>query len=147
MSKMICGIDPGLCAGYAVLKDGRLFKCGLLDEDSWEALEKLPIEFLYIERPVIYPKSKVRPRDLITLALNAGECVGRLGVKRLYVEPHDWKRSIDPDVCVKRIIKLLNDDEWAVCAKAMEEILESKQHNMIDAIGIALYGTGRKVFV
>lgn len=146
-SKYICGFDPGLCAGYAVLKDGRLFKCGLLDEESWEQLEKLPIEFAYCERPVVYRNGKARPKDLITLALNAGELIGRLGVPRLYVEPHDWKRSIDPDVCIQRIVKLLNDEEWAVCSKALEDILESKQHNVMDAVGIALYGVGRKVFV
>lgn len=142
------GIDPGICAGFAVLQDGKLKQCGILDEDTWPKLEKLDLSMLYIERPVIYPgpRQKARPNDIITLALRAGETVGRLGVKHLYVTPQDWKRNLSKEVCHQRLITLMTNPEWEIARKELAEIADSKQHNLLDAIGIAFYGSGRKVF-
>lgn len=151
---MIVGaIDPGDKAGIAVF-DGT-WQVGLIRENhvtkEWrERLAK--VDVLYIERPKIYPKGKqkARPADIITLAIRAGELGGMYKLlnekgRLEYVEPQTWKKQLDKDMTKSRILTRLSEQE----SRQMGDIYklpEGYQNNVWDAVGLAMFATGRKLW-
>lgn len=143
---MLLAIDPGSDSGWAIFFHGMLVACGLGSEPK-----PLPeaLELLVVERPVIYPKGKTRnPNDEITLALNAGEWIGRFGARakeKRYLEPRTWKGTIDGDVCNARVFGKLDAGEQLAFEDAVraQRIPIKKRHNVLDAIGIGLFVSGR----
>jgi hypothetical protein len=142
---MLIAIDPGADAGWAVFDERlRLVSCGLGAPHT----EGLAVRKAIIEKPMIYPggKQKARPADIITLAVRAGESGGLLrsaGVDVQYVEPFRWKGSVPKDVCHARIWGKLTDVERGIVDSAGKGIAPSKRHNILDAVGIGLFGVGR----
>jgi hypothetical protein len=113
-----------------------LLACGLR-KLSWP-LPVTPTR-LVVEQPHL-GQSRATKKDLRVLALRAGEVAGRLG-ERLglevveYVEPNWWKRgSVEKEVMNERVRQRLS---------ASESVLAGKNHNVLDAIGIALFCVGR----
>lgn len=98
---------------------------------------------------MIYPggRQEVPPNDLITLAVRAGEVGGAfraLGAVVDYVLPRTWKNGpIPKDVMHKRILRRLDDAERALIDVAGRGMAPSKRHNMLDAVGIGLWGLRR----
>ncbi len=143
---MLLAIDPGADAGWAVFDDhGILFACGLGAPTGYSRFDRV-----VLERPMIYPapRQRARPRDVITLALRAGEAAGlyarRDGIEPEYFEPDVWKGgSISKATHHPRIWRRLSGLEQWVVSKDTRGILKSKQHNMLDAIGIGLFALGR----
>lgn len=149
---MLLAIDPGADSGWAVYntRGSVLEACGLAG--AARTRTKLPLEGVtrvLIERPMIYPggRQEARPRDVITLALRAGERGGAVraatGVEPEYVEPRPWKGTIAKDTCHARIWARLSPDERAIVDKACVNIAPGLRHNVLDAVGIGLYGVGR----
>lgn len=143
---MLLAIDPGADSGWARFgDDGALVACGLNDGAMDAGITRI-----YIERPMIYPggRQQARPRDIITLALRAGDWAGWLrgfvGVQAEYVEPAEWKGQVRKDIHHARIWARLSPAEQAIAADAAKGIAPSKRHNMLDAIGIGLHAIGRK---
>lgn len=97
-----------------------------------------------IERPIIKPygRQTERPKDIITLALRAGEAAGRLmiyGTKIDYVEPHVWKGGpIKKTISHARIRRKLSSAENLIADRY------ALKHDAMDAIGIGLFAVGRK---
>lgn len=143
---MLLAIDPGADMGWSLFGTGprstnELRACGLnqfpIITDPFSVL---------IERPRIYPKQKARPNDIITLALRAGECGGRFnscGAVVDYVEPHAWKGNVPKAVHHRRVLGALAPQERAILDGALVGIAKSKQHNVLDAVGLGLFGVGR----
>jgi len=137
-------IDPGRDTGWAVLReDGILSSCGLGDP---------PLAFnghrVLVERPQIYRgrASKADPNDLITLAIQVGRYKERFMSRGCSVEeiiPHTWKGTVDPDVLCNRIVSSLTDDERCVLDSALLSVAKSKQHNVIDAVGLGKWSVHR----
>lgn len=139
-------IDPGADMGWALFDGDALRSSGVGAPDG--AVSR--VDRVVLERPMIYPprRQKARPRDVITLALRAGEAAGlyarRYGVEPEYFEPDVWKGgSIDKDVHHPRVWAALTDAEKRIVSMAAERIPQRKQHNMLDAIGIGLFALGR----
>jgi hypothetical protein len=146
---MLLAIDPGADMGWARFDHGRLVGCGVggdldgLDRCLWRPTR------VVLERPMIYPhgRQKARPRDVITLALRAGERAGlyglRYNVEPEYFEPDEWKGgSISKEAHHPRVWKRLADEEKRVASLAGQLVPEKKHHNMLDAIGIGLFALG-----
>lgn len=142
---MILTIDPGAVTGWALWSADALAACGLSTPPAAGRYDHANgIADVYIERPVIYPRSKARPNDIITLAVNAGEWGGRYHYATVhYVEPRTWKGTIDKAVHHPRIRAALTDREAAVLAAAEAGVAKSKRHNLLDAVGIGLWALGR----
>lgn len=150
---MILAIDPGLATGWALLDaDGKLLDAGLGDPISRRGVRVI------IEKPQIYRgrASKGDPNDLITLAIQVGRYTERFlahGCEVEHVLPHDWKGSIVPDVCLRRIYASLSqlerntaDPVLAPLARkplSEETLEEGKRHNVLDAIGIGKWSVKR----
>jgi hypothetical protein len=140
---IIC-VDPGKKAGWAAFEGQKLKLCCLWAYEPLEIHTWSRATHFLVERPVIYPRSKARPRDIITLALLAGRAAAVLGWERVvWVEPRKWKGTIDPDAMTIRIIKALTDEERAIYFAAADKVAESYRHNIADAIGIGLWKLGR----
>lgn len=143
---MLLAIDPGADSGWAIFFQGVLVSCGLGDDPK-----PLPdrLELLVVERPVIYPGGRTRnPNDQITLALSAGEWLGRFRARSREVqliEPRAWKGTIDGDVCNARVFGRLDAGEQMVVDDAIraQKVPARKRHNVLDAVGIGLFVSRR----
>lgn len=148
----VLAIDPGRDTGWALLDaEGGLVRCGL----------GMPPEFVgrvLVERPQVYQgrASKGDPNDLITLAIQVGrytERYERTGCVVEHVLPHDWKGSLRPDVCLRRIYDSLPMPERALLDDVIRPLArkplsadaldEGKRHNVVDAVGIAKWSLKR----
>ncbi len=143
---MLLAIDPGTHTGWAVFGgDRRLKACGVGDPRSshWTDLAKEVV----VEKPRIYPSGRTsNPNDVLTLAVKAGEWAGRFDriAKVRYVEPSEWKGgSVRKDIQNARDRAKLTPGERAIVDATGQEMSDSTRHNMLDAIGIGLFGVGR----
>ena len=133
-------IDPGKDLGWATWDGtGRMLACGL-GEVRW-----VGIGLALIERPQVYraAQSKGDPNDLITLAIQVGELTRELkngGAKVEHVLPREWKGTIDPDVMSRRIVRDVPIADVATVTAGLRNVPTKKQHNVIDAIGLGLWG-------
>ncbi len=142
---MLLAIDPGADTGWARFDVAtcRLEGCGL------GAAAPGPTSRVIVERPMIYPggRQKARPADVIKLATRAGEAAGlyarTAGIEPEYVEPHAWKGSVDKNISHARIWAKLTPAEQAIVSDAARGVAPSKRHNILDAVGIGLWGIGR----
>lgn len=133
---MLLSIDPGLATGWALWSPA-LAGCGLGDPPS----EFSPSD-VWIEAPVIYPRSKARPADITKLSREAGEWAGRyhsVGAQAHYVRPSEWKGQLPKDVCHARVWAVLDAKEQDIVRKALKGMAPSKRHNVLDAVGIGLW--------
>lgn len=143
---MLLAIDPGADSGWAIFFKGMLIACGLGSDPN-----PLPEKFdvLVIEYPMIYPHGRTaNPNDILKVAFNAGEwfgCYGKRAGEFKLVKPREWKGTINADICNARTWAKLDDGEKNVVDDAVREqrIAARKRHNVIDAIGLGLFASGR----
>jgi hypothetical protein len=142
---MLLSIDPGADTGWALFEEtGRLSDCGLGEPSAY--MHMLRVWDLIIEQPIVYPRAKSRPNDLITLALCAGELKGRLhreGRRAEYVKPFEWKGQVPKKKHQPRIWAVLDEREHALLLRETGKVLEGEGHNIVDAVGIGLWRLGR----
>lgn len=96
-------------------------------------------ETIIIERPRIYTKMKVDPADILNLFEVGATLQGMHGRPVEWIEPHQWKGSVDADVMTERIRSRLTQEELG----GIESCPASLMHNIIDAVGIGLWVLGR----
>lgn len=150
----ILAFDPGALTGWALFelrtgakpRDAILVACGLKSPQAPMPAPQQAIEKVYSERPKYYPHSKVPARDLITLAIRAGECMGPYllaGADVHYYEPWEWKGSIDKKIHHPRLWGALSPNEQELVGMSLKGIAPSKRNNVMDGIGIGLFALGR----
>jgi hypothetical protein len=130
----LCAIDPGACTGWAAF-DGVLVACGTGNPPVDRATR------VVIELPQVYPRQKVPPNDLITLAFLAGRYAGASVNEGFTVLPHQWKGNLPKDVCAAWVRARLSPAERAIVD--MCNVPDKQKHNVVDAIGIGLFALGR----
>lgn len=137
---MLLAIDSGANLGWALfLPSGQLHSCGLRTLPA----ELPPLKRVIIERPHA-GRTRARARDILTLAIRAGEAGGVLryltGVEPEYIEPQRWKGQLPKKRC--------NDIVESKLTAAEKRILndikpKGQKHNVLDAIGIGLFSVSR----
>jgi hypothetical protein len=145
MLEKLISIDPGTeQAGFARFVAGELVQAELIREKgstkeqrAWRVAAQLgalcpPGEALVIEHPQIYVRSPGDPDDLLALALVVGGVLTLHGGGEL-VRPRTWKGQVPKKIMVNRILKHLNEEERALCAKIKDN------HNVLDAVGVGLW--------
>lgn len=142
-------IDPGLQTGWAIWNVSGLVACGLGDprlharhvvHSSNRSADT--IGDVWVESPVIYPRSKARPADIMKLAREAGRWIGiysTLGVEAHLVEPAQWKGQVPKDIHHARVWAALTSAEQALVSVSVKVIAPSKRHNVLDAVGLGLW--------
>lgn len=137
---LLLAIDPGIDTGWAVFRDGELEGCGLGE------LPRGTFDEAMIECPQSYPKTRENANDLITLAFMAGRLLEKVDARvKGRCHPREWKGQQSKTLNHDRIRKSLSSAEFVVLAGSMYNITVSKQHNVIDAVGIGLWAVGRGV--
>ena len=147
----LLAVDPGANQGWAYFASVRrtlasdpvwtLRDCGL---GAIPATLYVPIAV--IEQPMIYPGGHERPNDLITLAISAGRTAGVLQTRHSACEvrwilPRAWKGTIAKEICTARIEARLAPEETAIVLRT--GLPRSKVHDVLDAVGLGLFATGR----
>jgi len=96
------------------------------------------------ERPVVYPKSKAPPMDILALygAVTAmATVVDMRFVRAEFVEPRKWKGNVPKAVFGKRIESRLTPKEQKLAQ--LDRFPKTQRHDVVDAIGIGLWWLGR----
>lgn len=147
----ICAFDPGLITGFAMIGPNDFICADILTpaNESFIFNQVANSAVCYIERPMFRPGKERNPQDLLTLSCKSGEFFGRVKAtgkcQPSYLFPHDWKRSLNKTMTADRISEMLSEKEKKMLANVWK-LPESRRHNALDALGIALWGVGRKVF-
>lgn len=141
----LVAVDPGIDAGVALFLDGVLSRVELVIEAtsrrwSWPGPFGLPV---ICEVPQKYRGSPVDMQDLISLSFMAGYITSALqpeSIRTIFVR--EWKGQRPKYVDNQYTRKLLNDQERQILDAA--EVPKSKEHNVLDAIGIGLWALERR---
>jgi hypothetical protein len=153
---MILAIDSGANLGWARFDPQKkeMEACGLGAKPIQRLFEPQPSDYpdrlytrnitrIVIERPHT-GRSRARARDIITLAVRAGEVGGvlryLLKVEPEYIEPVRWKGSMEKKICNRAVEAKLLPQEIQILNKCGNK---STRHNILDAIGIGLFCVGR----
>lgn len=162
MEKVIIGIDPGLNgSGVALMVQSKVVASmyaqsgtalGPAERADVQAQHvsawlgsKLPTLrtcklHVFVEQPHTYKRqAKADVEDLILHAgILGGTLASRMQAELSYIRPFVWKGTTPGDVFTQRILSKLSEDE-----KEHVTQVGAKTHNVIDAIGIALWVSGR----
>ena len=156
------GIDPGVLAlGYGIAWGRRLGAAGICTHigrlDVRAAGHALQIRDVIAAaaarggpwQPTIFLESMTAARDRATTAqdLIDVQTVGcltaaALGYVRL-LPPSEWKGSTPKVVHHERMIEALDAGERAILAEALRACPKRHHKEVLDAVGILLYGLGR----
>lgn len=150
----LLAIDPGGCAGWALYETtplrseqhkATLKACGIWEKEYSDYSKDRPRpDRVIVEVPQIWPNTPNK-QDIITLAYRLGRYVQWIGCDDITeVYPVTWKGDLSKAVHQPRIWDKLRPDEQEVLRAAGKGMAPSKRHNMIDAVGLGLYGVGRK---
>jgi hypothetical protein len=151
---MLLAIDPGADTGWAVYDScRRLTACGLYDGDRNITLPSVePGARVLIECPRLRPRGEKNPNSILLVARKAGEWAGRFHHHAVeYLLPNDWKGTTDKKIDHPRTWARLDDKERAIVdayfrsAHGRQGLAPSRRHNVLDALGIGLFGVGRGV--
>lgn len=133
MNRLVA-IDPGARTGIAEFRDGILHAAGV---SSFQAL--VTGRGIFEGRIVVEVPDRVEPgiplADILLLARRAGGLGYRFSPGPEFVGASLWKGSVPKKIHNSRVLALLSDSERA--------ILPSRDHNMIDAVGLGLWALGR----
>lgn len=140
--RLLC-IDPskpGNNTGVAVFESRVLVQCALWGE-KLAAAERC--EVLVIELPQVYPGAREEdPNDLIQVARSVGMWEQATECNEVYlVHPRKWKGTVAKEIHNRRTLAKLEPRERALLEALY--LPASKRHNVIDAIALGLWATGR----
>jgi hypothetical protein len=136
-------VDPGNSTGIAVFANDHLTHVWhVSDMGEAEIMAPLEGERVIIERPTIYPKMRVPPNDILTLAIRVGryqEWYESQGARVTLVEPRTWKGQVPKPIHHKRILAKLFTNELRALGEYRTQI------DVLDAVGLGLWALKRLV--
>lgn len=108
----------------------------------------IPVEHIVVEGQRVYPRSKVRPQDLIHLAQVAGLAAAH--AQQAYPlatlcipEPRVWKGTVEKGAMQRRILKRVGLTDSLEGVDGVEKMTKTQRGHVVDAIGLALWGLGK----
>lgn len=142
---MILAIDPGkdkFALAWFDQVTARFFSCDYVTADQLPRVAaQYAVSTLFLERQYL-TKKHPRPMDIVELAFGAGLAKGLVvqawGADVVEYQPMVWKGNVPKEIMRPRILSKLDTQEVARIPKTLY-----KNHNVIDAIGIGLYGLRR----
>ena len=164
MTHTLLAVDPGKThAGVAFFCNRNLVSAQLITAASpfevarhvemwvWLLRDKLPkgtitssgkLNVLVTEGQQIYPGVRAQnPNDLLPLAYVCGAVQARIDAfDRLMPFPREWKGSVPKEVFTRRILQRLDHDALKIISGL--KCPAAKKHNVIDAVGLGLWGLG-----
>lgn len=152
---VLLGIDPGNTTGWCFITDRGVAECGVFPvaAHSLEVFDH-PIyqpDQVIFEHPQAYRpgESKGNPNDLHGMVFQVGRWWQYYGAtyrsKLRWIHPAEWKGQLNKDVCAARVWSLLTTEEQLVVSRCGKGLAKKPMLDMMDAVGIALFGVGRKI--
>lgn len=143
-------IDPGkhVC-GWALWSDRDLAACGLWGPRVGDLILPPPLDVqvqaVYLEAMEIRgTKSKTPPADLLAVEGAGHLFAGLLRPRRLVTwTATAWKGSVPKETHHVRIRHALEPAETAILDRAIKAAPRTNAKEILDAVGIGLYGLGR----
>lgn len=143
----VIGIDPGRRTGWALFREGVLTEAGVFKAQDLSSFQPaVGSGVALIEKPVIYPARNVPSNDLIDLAVVVGELSALCrfaGYKVKLVAPRTWKGSVPKSIHNKRVLSVLTVEEVEKLPRRPRA--GDYDHNMLDAVGLALWHLKRSL--
>lgn len=140
---MRLAIDPGISSGWAVFTlTGALVACAAGDPRLIPT--RMSIRSVMIECPQVYPRSKVDPNNLITLAVRVGRYAQHyeaLGATVSLTLPHEWKGNVDKVVNCNRVLSGLTPAERIIYDPAAKGLTDKVRMDLLDALGLGKWTT------
>lgn len=107
-----------------------------------EGYYDVEISLVVVEAQRVYPRSKVRPNDIVRLAAVAGAAAASIGDRRpqptlRMPEPREWKGQVTKTAHQNRILRRAGlpwDEAIALAGN------KTKAGHAVDALGLALWG-------
>lgn len=137
-------VDPGVNTGVVRAYDNRLVSCVLHTDDFSPELSGF--EKLVIEMPSINPTDLKKPgasariNDLMGIARRVGWWQQSVqAINYVLVHPHEWKGNVPKHIHNARVLAKLTPHERTL----IPDLPKAQLHNVIDAIGLFLWDTGR----
>lgn len=153
---VLLGIDPGKSTGWCFITDKGVVDCGVWTCDPYSSTvfdhptyqpDKLIMEHPQIYRPT---ESQGDPNDLAGMIFQVGRFAQYYAMTYRtdfkVIEPAQWKRQLPKDICASRVWELLNPNEQTAVSRCGRGLSKKALLDMMDAVGIALFGAGRKLF-
>jgi hypothetical protein len=137
----ILAIDPGATTGLAWGNDYRLVGADKIYPDSKQRPPPGPWDLLVVEWPVLTQRGPgnviTRGNDLITLGIRLGRLIEsvKYSTLRMYT-PTQWKGQVPKPVHNRRVLAALT---------TVERVCVLDDHNVIDAVGLYLYGRDHRL--
>lgn len=139
--RAFAAVDPGENSGAAIFNaEGQLVELHQGKRDEVREALRLAWVPLVVEKPQVYPYSKARPNDLITLATYAG-MLAAMGPAHVFVLPATWKGQLDPTLIPKRALPCLDEAERGVVRAGLAN--RKKIDDALDAMALGLWCLGR----
>ncbi len=161
-------IDPGATSGWALFDSARrLTACGLgVETPSSQFLNSkngvFDLAEVIIECEQLHGRSEQNPNSILLMARNAGEWFGRCSEyceNVRYIRVADWKGNTPKDINHRRSFEKLDPAELKALVAGCTGVspksaavdvairkgltTSDKRGNILDAIGIGLWGVGR----
>jgi len=91
-----------------------------------------------VEWPMIYPRLKARPNDILSLATVAGMAMAKLpcSVRSFLPRPQTWKGTVPKEIAQKRY---LAESGLSLKSPEFASIKPKFRTHVVDAIGLALW--------
>lgn len=158
----LLAVDPGIRACGVSLFDGdELIACALVPNTAPEGASAPSrcaemaiavrswcacVDRVVVEWPQVYRAGRAKagadPNDLLLLAGVAGALASEYGYAVVEsVLPREWKGTVAKEVMLERILDRLSPSELVLVDGL--GLAKSKRHNVVDAVGIGLWVSGR----
>jgi hypothetical protein len=141
----VLAIDPGASTGWAWFFGGGLMSCGRIEPECFGDLTVYASgsdDVVIIECPRAYPRGKVDPNDLISLARKVGR-LEQLFHGAVIVYPATWKGSLTKAQCHRRYLGRLTPADHAALAAGLTGVPASAEHDVLDAVCLGLWRLAR----
>jgi len=141
----LLSIDPGNHTGWVdwdISKADKRFAIVAAGLGQPPPLSGVSDYEVIIERPEVYPRSKVPPNDIVKLAFTAGKLVGKYTCPVIDVLPRTWKGQVDKEAHNRQVMtELLRrlPASHARLSAILAGIAPSYRNNVIDAAGLGLW--------
>lgn len=95
-----------------------------------------------VEKPVVYPRSHVNARTVADLAFAAGVLLGQFETG-LYVEPRNWKSTVDGTVFLRRTRRHAERiGDWPVIEGCLHHVPKRLHEHALDAYALGQWCLG-----
>ena len=148
----LVAIDPGAKhLGWARFDGGVLVSCGLSKartpgahaDNVRHAISWWPVDIVIVEQ--MSPRDLPNEADLLRVTETGCYVAGELQPRTFRLVPaRTWKGSVPKDIHHRRVRAKLSTVEIARLERGLEGVAPRLQHNVLDAVGIGLFGVGRR---